>query len=49
MGIHHELKKQGYEFDHEYGNSDDRTEVWVNRRTRCGVMVEWFMLPEVAR
>ena len=30
MGIYEELEKQGYEFDHEYGCSEDRAEVWVS-------------------
>ena len=49
MEIGEELKKQGYEFDHEFGNSEDRAEVWVNRETGRGVAIEWFSLPEVAR
>ena len=49
MGICDELKRQGYEFDHEYGSSEDRMEVWVNRKTGRGILIEWFSLPEVAR
>ena len=36
MGIYEELKKLGYEFDHEYGNSEERAEVWVNRKAGTG-------------
>lgn len=49
MSIHKELKKQGYEYDHEYGDSEERMEVWVNRKTGMGVAIEWFRLPEAAR
>ena len=49
VSIHDELKKQGYEFDHEFGCSEDRTEVWVNRETGRGVAIEWFWLPEVSQ
>ena len=49
MGLQDELDRQGYEFDHDYGDSEDRTEVWVNRMTGRGILIEWFSLPEVAR
>ncbi len=48
MSIQDELRKQGYEYDHEYGHTEDRTEVWVNRKTGRGIASEWFLLPEVA-
>ena len=49
MGTHKELRRQGYEFDHDYGDLGDRTELWVNRRTNMGIPIEWFRLPEVTR
>jgi len=49
VGIHDELTKMGFEFDHGHGSSEDRCEVWVNRKTGRGLMIEWFALPEVAR
>ena len=49
MGVSAELRKQGYEYNHELSNPEDRSEVWVNRRTGTGVLVKWFRLPEVAR
>jgi len=49
MSIHKELKKQGYEFDHEFGCPEDRTEVWVKRETGRGVAIQWFRLPQVTR
>ena len=46
MGLYDDLEKEGFEFDHEYGDSEGRTEVWVNRKTGRGVMIEWFSLLE---
>ena len=47
MSIYDELQKLGYAFDHEYGDSEERMEVWVNRKAGTGVMIEWFNMPEV--
>ena len=47
MSIQDELEKLGYEFDHEYGDSEERREVWVNRGAGMGVAIEWFRLLEV--
>lgn len=47
MSIYDEIRKLGYEFDHDYGCSEERTEVWVNRSTGMGIAIEWFRLPEV--
>ena len=33
MGIGEELKKMGYQFEYESGDSEDRTEVWTNTIT----------------
>lgn len=49
MSIQDELRRLGYEFDHEFGCTEERTEVWVNRETGMGIAIEWFRLPEVAR
>jgi hypothetical protein len=46
-GIAGELEKLGYEFDHEYGDAEERMEVWVNREAGMGIMLEWFRLVEV--
>ena len=47
MGIYEELKKQGYVFDHEYGCSEDRAEVWVNKKAEMAVRLEWMKIDEV--
>ena len=44
MSIHEELKKQGFVFDREYGCSENRAEVWINKETQKGVRIEWFRL-----
>ena len=49
MSIYDELSRLGYEFDHEYDDSEERAEVWVNRTAGTGVLIEWFNLPEVAQ
>ena len=47
MSVYKELRQMGYEFDHEYGDSEERMEVWVNRETGMGIMLQWFRLAEV--
>ena len=42
MGIHDELRKLGYRFEYEHGNSEDRTEVWVNEEAGMAVRIEWM-------
>jgi len=47
MEIRQVLTQQGYELDNEEQTGEGRMEVWINRRTGRGVLVEWFRLPEV--
>ena len=47
MGIGEELKKMGYQFEYETGDSEDRTEVWINETVGMAVRIEWFRLDEV--
>lgn len=44
MSLHDELKRQGYEFEYEVGDSEDRTEVWTNKALGMAVRIEWFRL-----
>jgi hypothetical protein len=46
MSIHKKLMKMGYEFDHEFGDSEERTVIWVNRGAGMGILLEWFRLVE---
>jgi hypothetical protein len=46
MKMYDELQKQGYEFQHEHGDSEKRTELWVNPLTCEAVRIEWFSLVE---
>ena len=47
MGIHDELKKMGYTFEYDYGDSEDRTEVWTNQEAGMAVRIEWMRIEEV--
>ena len=49
MGIHEELSKMGYRFEYERGDSEDRTEIWVNKEAGMAVRIEWFRLDQAAR
>ena len=44
MSIPEELKKQGFGFDREYGCSENRAEVWINKEAELGISIEWFRL-----
>jgi len=47
MGVGEELKKMGYQFEYESGDTEDRTEVWINKAVGMAVRIEWFRLDEV--
>jgi hypothetical protein len=48
MSIQDELKRLGFEFDHEVsGGPWQHMDIYVNRRTGMGIAIEWFRLPEV--
>jgi hypothetical protein len=49
MEIRQVLTQQGYELDNEEQTGEGRMEVWINRSTGRGVMLEWFKLPGVRR
>ena len=42
MSMSEELRKQGYKLEYEYGNSEDRTEVWINEAAGMAVRIEWM-------
>ena len=42
MTIHDELQKLGYKFEYEHGDSEERTEVWVNEKAGMAVRIEWM-------
>ncbi len=42
MSVDDELRKQGYKLEYEYGNSEDRTEVWINEQAGMAVRIEWM-------
>ena len=49
MGIHDELRKMGYCFEYEHGDSEDRTEVWVNEPAQMAVRIEWMRIEAAER
>lgn len=49
MELYKALKKLGFEFDDEFASSEERLEVWVNRKRGMGVAIEWFRLPKVTQ
>jgi len=42
MSIYDELRKLGYEQDSEFGNSEERSEMWVNEKAGMAVQLNWF-------
>jgi len=40
MGIDKELQRQGYEYDDRQAPA----ELWINKKARLGVHLEWFRL-----
>ena len=46
MGIHEELKKQGYVFEYERARGEDRIEVWTNKDAQMAVRIEWMKMDE---
>lgn len=47
MGIGDELRKLGYRFEYDHGDSEERTEVWVNEKAGMAVRIEWMKMDEV--
>lgn len=47
MQIRQLLMQQGYELDNEEETGEGHLEVWINRSTRRGVLIEWFEPPKV--
>ena len=37
------MKKLGYRFEYEHGDSEDRTEVWINDEAGMAVRIEWLL------
>ncbi len=47
MSVADELKRQGYELEYEYGDSEDHTEVWTNKKKGMAVKGDWIKVEEV--
>ena len=48
MGVREELQREGYRFEYEHGDSEGRTEVWVNEKAGMAVRIEWMRMDAVA-
>jgi len=46
MGIHDELRTMGYRFECDHGDSEERTEVWINEVARMAVRIDWMRIDE---
>ena len=44
MGIAEQLEREGYEFQYERNEGEDRTEVWINRTKEIAVRIEWLKM-----
>ena len=42
MTIADELRRLGYTFQYDHGDSEERTEVWVNKKAGMAVRIEWM-------
>ncbi len=42
MTIHEVLRNLGYKLEYEYGNSEDRAEVWIDEAAGMAVRIEWM-------
>ncbi len=42
MTIADELRTLGYKLEYEYGNTEDRTEVWINEKAGMAARIEWM-------
>ena len=44
MEIGEALKSQGYEFEYDHGDSEERIEVWINKKAGMALRLEWIRL-----
>ncbi len=44
MRVDEALEKQGFEFDEDRTEQEAPAEVWVNKRARLGIRLQWFWL-----
>ena len=47
MGIDEELRRQGFKFEYQSMDGNDRKEVWVNEKAGLAVRIEWLRLDMV--
>ena len=46
MGIREALREEGYVFEYDHGDGEDRTEVWINEEGKMAVRIEWMKIDE---
>jgi len=44
MRIDKQLKKKGFDLNHELTESEAPAEIWINEKVGFGVRLEWFRL-----
>ena len=44
MGICETLREEGYVFEYDHGNREERTEVWINKEAKMAVRIEWIRM-----
>lgn len=49
MGIAEELRREGYDLEYEYGEGEDRTEVWTNREAGKAVRIQWIAVDDALK
>ena len=46
MGIREALREEGYVFEYDHGDGEDRTEVWINEKAKMAIRIEWMKIDE---
>ena len=46
MGIREALREEGYVFEYDHGDGEDRIEVWINKKAKMAVRIEWLRIDE---
>ena len=46
IGIREALREEGYVFEYDHGNGEDRTEVWINKEAKMAIRIEWIRMDD---
>lgn len=44
MRIHDALREEGFVFEYDYADGEDRTEIWVNEKQSMSVRIQWLKI-----